>query len=629
MDNLEQLKGNSSVLRIFTSRLQLKQDGKHYVGHCPFHPGDNQASLKINQVDGKYLFRCFGCGAAGSIIDFISKFDKCTVNEAIKKIKEFNSGSFEEKRKEVEQVFKPITEKKPAITIPLSAYEKFEQALSESKEAKEWLNGRGISYETARQVRVGYRRDIGRLAGDSNADISEGGWLTFPNIRNGVATSIRYRSIKKKAFSRQPGMATEIWGSENISPLEAVYVCEGEIDTLSFLQLGLIAVSIPSASFKLTPEMKADLHGASEIILAGDSDSSGQVAMTKLWAELANHTYLLKWPTGMKDANQTLLEHCKGDLSAFRTLVDELTTRAKSEPIQHVYSVAEALLTAPVTASNDPRRLHFPWPSVDDMLLIMPGNVVTITASQTKTGKTTFLMNVLVYGTRKHDEVAMHYICEATPDQYYNMVAAHLTQKDRTQVTKEDRERASKLMGDARLYVGQNPSLNRVGPVLDFIEKSIQVLGPTIVVIDHIHFITRHEADTIKAQEDAFQRIVAMAKKYSVKFIVVGQPRKPDQQHKNKPMQIYDFKGSEVFESDPDGIYILHRELKKGMENPEMAVSDPYEPETTIRAIGRELAGGNTTAKLWCVGRTATFTEMIKTEPGPTSLFKENDDQGI
>jgi hypothetical protein len=39
--------------------------------HCPFHSGDRQGSLKV--YGGIGGFCCFGCGAKGSVIDFVMK----------------------------------------------------------------------------------------------------------------------------------------------------------------------------------------------------------------------------------------------------------------------------------------------------------------------------------------------------------------------------------------------------------------------------------------------------------------------------------------------------------------------------------------------------------------------------
>lgn len=42
---------------------------------CPFHAGDNQGSLKV--YEGQGGFCCFGCGAKGSVIDFVMQLHDC------------------------------------------------------------------------------------------------------------------------------------------------------------------------------------------------------------------------------------------------------------------------------------------------------------------------------------------------------------------------------------------------------------------------------------------------------------------------------------------------------------------------------------------------------------------------
>lgn len=45
---------------------------------CPFHEGDNTASMKIYAES----FYCFGCGASGDIFSFIQKMEKCDFKTA-------------------------------------------------------------------------------------------------------------------------------------------------------------------------------------------------------------------------------------------------------------------------------------------------------------------------------------------------------------------------------------------------------------------------------------------------------------------------------------------------------------------------------------------------------------------
>lgn len=45
---------------------------------CPFHKGDNDASMKIY----KDSYHCFGCGANGDIFTFIQQMDNCDFKTA-------------------------------------------------------------------------------------------------------------------------------------------------------------------------------------------------------------------------------------------------------------------------------------------------------------------------------------------------------------------------------------------------------------------------------------------------------------------------------------------------------------------------------------------------------------------
>lgn len=56
--------------------------------HCPFHKGDNGASLKIYQKD----YHCFGCGANGDIFSFIQNMDNCDFKTAFLSL----GGTYEE-----------------------------------------------------------------------------------------------------------------------------------------------------------------------------------------------------------------------------------------------------------------------------------------------------------------------------------------------------------------------------------------------------------------------------------------------------------------------------------------------------------------------------------------------------
>ena len=75
----------SDIRRMLTAR----QVAEHYgflanrsgFIKCPFHQGDNTASLKL--YDGQGGFHCFACGAHGSVIDFTMKLFDLNFKQAI------------------------------------------------------------------------------------------------------------------------------------------------------------------------------------------------------------------------------------------------------------------------------------------------------------------------------------------------------------------------------------------------------------------------------------------------------------------------------------------------------------------------------------------------------------------
>jgi len=68
---LKQLKQDISLYRLIQSQgYQIKPEGKDHIMNCPFHD-DATPSLKIST--DKNVFNCFGCGASGTVIDWVMK----------------------------------------------------------------------------------------------------------------------------------------------------------------------------------------------------------------------------------------------------------------------------------------------------------------------------------------------------------------------------------------------------------------------------------------------------------------------------------------------------------------------------------------------------------------------------
>jgi len=67
-----QLKQQSDIVSVIDSFWPLKKQGKEYIACCPFH-NEKTPSFTVNQ--DKQFYYCFGCGANGDAIDFLTKYN--------------------------------------------------------------------------------------------------------------------------------------------------------------------------------------------------------------------------------------------------------------------------------------------------------------------------------------------------------------------------------------------------------------------------------------------------------------------------------------------------------------------------------------------------------------------------
>ncbi|MCZ1250976.1 hypothetical protein EIL81_19580, partial [Photorhabdus laumondii subsp. laumondii] len=59
--------------------------GEDYVLRCPFH-NEKTPSMVISPA--KNLYHCFGCGAAGSVLDWVIQTEGVTLKIAIRRLRE-------------------------------------------------------------------------------------------------------------------------------------------------------------------------------------------------------------------------------------------------------------------------------------------------------------------------------------------------------------------------------------------------------------------------------------------------------------------------------------------------------------------------------------------------------------
>ena len=154
----DDVKNQGDIVRVISDYVTLKKRGANYLARCPFH-SEKTPSFTVHA--GKGLFKCFGCGAGGSIFDFIMRIESCAFPEAVRIVAE-KSGIPIPAVEETEDYKKTAHDRDVVLRLNEMAADYFESQLADEVEganARAYVESRGITEETRRTFRIGYAPD--------------------------------------------------------------------------------------------------------------------------------------------------------------------------------------------------------------------------------------------------------------------------------------------------------------------------------------------------------------------------------------------------------------------------------------------------------------------------------------
>ena len=178
--DLKVLKQSIDLLALVRSRgHEPKRHGNaKWKINCPFHE-DKDASLVITPA--KSLWQCFGCGKAGSAIDFIAFHDHLTTGQAIRELAAKSNGMVKSAA-EIEKAPEPPPRTPQQQAILNKTAEFYHKTFQQCPEGREYLKARGLSDPALLETfRVGYANEMIKDAlppdGDLIADLKAIGIL--------------------------------------------------------------------------------------------------------------------------------------------------------------------------------------------------------------------------------------------------------------------------------------------------------------------------------------------------------------------------------------------------------------------------------------------------------------------
>lgn len=308
--DIEGLKRAAGV-RPYERRLgALKREGRGFVATCPWHD-DRHPSLHIFEKDGIWLWKCFTCGEkAGDVFSFVQKLDGVNFAEAVKRVREDAVAAGEDRENVREDHGVKTYAIVPDPSGPAFAFDRA-AAAAEIERAGDYLAGRGIPLELARQVGLGYvpgYPGVGEMIALPYSDQPDAAVklrALAPKDKTG-----KFRHIKGQSSADSLYGIGQLDTDGFVCSAGDVWVVESELDSLTMRAHGFTAVSVSSATtsvaggrLKIKPEHLQLLHRAERIFVAADMDDAGQKCAAAFAAEFpAYKLFRVTWPFHGKDA---------------------------------------------------------------------------------------------------------------------------------------------------------------------------------------------------------------------------------------------------------------------------------------------------------------------------------------
>ena len=359
-DQLNRIKSDISLLRLVESQgFEITKQGKDSVVKCPFHDDDTPSCVISPKTN---LFHCFGCGAGGSVIDWVMKTQGVSFRLACELLLKDVGAVAEAPTKAI----KKTTAQK--LTSPLAAdllaadahqalsevIEFYHQTLLENDEALAYLEKRGLNDEALiKEFKLGYAnrtlayhipqnnreaggkireqlKQVGVLRKSGHEHFN--GSIVVPVMdQNGNITEVYGRKTRDDLTKGTPkhlylpGAHTGVFNEKGLknqtgrSRLPAsrdtgtslcgeVILCESLIDAMTFWVHGFKNVTTSYGTQGFTADLLAAFkqHGIQKITIAYDRDEAGNTAAESLAEQLQAEGFecwRVLLPLGM-DVNQ-------------------------------------------------------------------------------------------------------------------------------------------------------------------------------------------------------------------------------------------------------------------------------------------------------------------------------------
>jgi len=314
---IQQIAAANDIVDVIAGYFPLKKAGPAYKALCPFHR-EKSPSFAVNAA--RQIFKCFGCGAGGSVFKFVEMYENVSFPEAVKRLGARVNIQVEDEPLSEEENARQLLRRR-LLALHADAAEWFHANLLRTRAgqvAREYLKGREIGAEVAKSWKLGYApdawdalSDFARGKGYRDDEIMTSGLVTSKEDDEGRRSDHYYDRFRDRlmfpicndigeviAFSGRVLNAEAFGGKYVNSPETPLFVkgnvlfgihktkraiidkgsaivCEGQLDLITAYEAGVQNVIAPQGTAFTERQAHILRRLAGEVVLCFDSDAAG------------------------------------------------------------------------------------------------------------------------------------------------------------------------------------------------------------------------------------------------------------------------------------------------------------------------------------------------------------------
>ncbi len=406
-ETIEKILDSAQIVDVIGDFVALKRRGANYTACCPFH---NEKTPSFSVSPSKGIFKCFGCGKAGNVVNFVMEHEQLGYVDALKYLgKKYSIEVADKEESPAEAENRLKSESLLAVTQFACDY--YIKSLWDTDQgnsvALSYFKERGFSNATIKKfmlgwapsgkdslsnaaLKSGYKREFLTTGGlsiqrEEGKDLVDRFYerVMFPihsisgrviafggrTLRSDKAIAKYINSPESEIYVKSRSLYGIYFAKSAITRTQKCYLVEGYTDVISLHEAGVENVVASSGTSLTYDQIRLIKRFTTEVTVLYDGDAAGIKASIRgidMLLEEGLKVRVVLFPQGEDpdsyakkhggDALKAFLAKAEEDFIAFKTSI--LSLESKNDPLTKARLISEIVASIAVIPDAISRAVY-------------------------------------------------------------------------------------------------------------------------------------------------------------------------------------------------------------------------------------------------------------------------------